>query len=334
MSGAKSSSATATTGTAEPARPYRGRFAPSPSGALHFGSLVAAVGSCLEARVRGGEWLLRIEDLDPPRERPGAVDAILRTLDDHGFEWDGPVMRQSLRTDAYRAALAELESQGALHACRCTRAELAALPENQDRAAGEDLFHPPDCTAPPATDLRAGAPALRYRTPDREIRFMDRVQGAQAANVARSVGNFLLRRRDGLHSYQLAVVVDDAAQGVTDVVRGADLLASTPRQLLLQQSLHLPRPEYMHLPLAVDETGRKLSKSADAPALARASPAAQLAAALEFLRQGPPAELARAALPEVWAWARANWTPERFCGMREGRAGSGLLHGRPQECNR
>jgi glutamyl-Q tRNA(Asp) synthetase len=316
VSDARSSSATATTGTAETARPYRGRFAPSPSGPLHFGSLIAAVGSFLDARSRGGEWRVRIEDLDPPRERPGAADDILATLDRFELHWDGPVLRQSTRTAAYRAALEQLAVTGALRPCLCSRAQLAALAENQQRAPGEELFHPATCIGPqPGT---ADVPAWRLRAPDCNVEFVDRVQGLQCANVARTVGDFVLQRRDGLFAYQLAVVVDDAFQGITDIVRGADLLPSTARQIVLQQALRLPRVTYMHLPIAVGITGIKLSKSEDAPAVSRSSPAMQAVAALEFLRQAPPAELAHAPLAEVWQWAIAHWQPVRLQGVRTG----------------
>jgi glutamyl-Q tRNA(Asp) synthetase len=316
VSDAKSSSATATTGIAEPARPYRGRFAPSPTGPLHFGSLVAAVGSFLEARTRRGQWLVRIEDLDPPREQPGAADDILATLDRLGLHWDGPVLRQSARTALYEDALRDLEAKGCLRPCHCSRAQLAALPENQRRAAGDELFHPGQCLAARGD----GPPAWRLRTPDGDVEFVDRVQGLQRSNVARSVGDFVLKRRDGLFAYQLAVVVDDDAQGVTDVVRGADLLASTARQIVLQRALGLPSVTYMHLPIAVSESGLKLSKSEDAPALSRSSESTQVVAALAFLRQAPPAGLDRAPLGEVWQWAAAHWQPQRIAGMRSGRA--------------
>ena len=316
MSDARSSSATATTGTAEPARPYRGRFAPSPSGPLHFGSLIAAIGSFLEARTRGGEWLVRIEDVDPPRERPGAADDILATLERFELHWDGPVLRQSARTAAYQAALEQLAAAGSLRPCLCSRAQLATLAENQRRPAGEELFHPPECVA--LAPGPADVPAWRLRAPDRDVEFMDRVQGIQCSNVARTAGDFVLKRRDGLFAYQLAVVVDDGFQGITDIVRGADLLSSTARQVLLQQALGLPPVTYMHLPIAVSNTGIKLSKSEDAPALSRSSPAAQAVAALEFLRQAPPAGLERAPLAEVWQWAITHWQPGRFTGMRTG----------------
>ncbi len=313
MSGAKSSSAIATTGTVEPARPYRGRFAPSPSGPLHFGSLVAAAASWLEARARRGEWLLRIEDLDPPRERPGAADDILVTLDRLGLHWDGAVLRQSTRLEAYRAALERLARDGRLRDCSCTRSALAALPENLCREPGDELFHPPSCLA--VSGDAPGSAAIRLRVPDRLVAFMDRVQGPQAINVAQSVGDFVLRRRDGLYAYQIAVVVDDAEQGILDIVRGADLLSSTPRQILLQQSLGLPSVTYMHVPLAVGRDGLKLSKSEDAPGLMQASPARLAVAALEFLGQTPPPELARGDVPAVWEWAVSNWHPERLAGL-------------------
>jgi glutamyl-Q tRNA(Asp) synthetase len=313
VSGVKSSSAIATTGTADPGRPYRGRFAPSPSGPLHFGSLVAAVASFLDARAHGGDWLVRIEDLDPPRERPGAADAILHDLERLGLHWDGPVLRQSTREAAYQDAIDRLLASGLLRRCSCSRAALAALPENRARPAGEDLYHPPECVGAP--EGFAAAYALRFRAPNRMVGFVDRAQGSQGGNVAATHGDFVLRRRDGLYAYQLAVVVDDAHQGILDIVRGVDLLASTPRQLLLQEALGFTQPSYMHVPLAVDESGRKLSKSADAPGLAKAAPGEQLTAALAFLGQEPPAGLRRAAAAEVLRWGQGHWRPERFAGV-------------------
>jgi glutamyl-Q tRNA(Asp) synthetase len=313
VSGAKSSSAIATTGTAEPARPYRGRFAPSPTGPLHFGSLVAAAASYLEARSRGGEWLVRIEDLDPPREKPGAADEILATLERLGLHWDGPVLRQSTRSEAYDAALGQLRRGGHLRACSCSRAALAALPANRHRAPGDELYHPPECLVPPSDT--PGEYALRFRVPAGRVEFVDRVQGPQSADVAATVGDFVLRRRDGLYAYQIAVVVDDAAQGITDIVRGADLLSSTPRQVLLRETLGLPPVTCMHVPLAVDAGGLKLSKSEGTRGLAPAGCAAQLVEALGFLGQGPPSVLTHGTVAEVWGWAVPNWRPERFAGV-------------------
>jgi glutamyl-Q tRNA(Asp) synthetase len=311
VSGAKSSSATAT--TVEAPRPYRGRFAPSPSGTLHFGSLVAAVAGYLDARAAGGQWLVRIEDIDPPRERAGATDQILSTLENLGLHWDGPVLRQSTRSEAYAAALERLRVDGRLRECGCARTALAALPQNAQRAPGEDLYHPHACLVGAAAG--GSQPALRFRVPDGDVEFTDRAQGVVCLNVARSVGDFVLRRKDGLYAYQIAVVVDDEEQGITDVVRGADLLQSTPRQILLQDALRMRRLTYMHIPIAVDAAGIKLSKSADAPGIAAARPAVQLAAALEFLGQQPPRAIAGAPAAELLDWAEARWNPARFRGV-------------------
>jgi glutamyl-Q tRNA(Asp) synthetase len=296
---------------------------------LHFGSLVAAVGSFVDARVHRGRWLVRIEDLDPPREKPGAADEILHTLETLGLHWDGAVVRQSQRTAAYARALAQLERRNLLHECRCTRSMLAALPENARRESGtnDDLFHPARCPSPPAGVPSAPGQAWRLRVPSGLIPFDDRSLGSQACDVAATVGNFVLRRRDGLFAYQLAVVVDDAEQGVTDVVRGCDLLASTARQVLLQQALGLPPVRYLHLPLAVDDRGRKLSKSEDAPAAGRSGHGAMLVAALEFLGQHPPAELRTAEPTTVLAWATEHWQVQGFAGRTSGAAPLGAIAG-------
>ncbi len=285
---------------------YRGRFAPSPTGPLHFGSLVAAVGSWADARARGGEWLVRMEDLDPPREVPGAADEILRTLEALGLEPDGPVIRQSERGDAYRAALDRLRDRGTLFACGCTRREIAdsGLP-------GSDggLVYPGTCRngPPPGRDARA----LRVRVDDAVIAFDDSLQGEVRQDLGRDVGDFVLLRADGLVAYQLAVAVDDAAQGVTDVVRGADLLDSTARQILLQRLLGLPTPRYLHLPVATNAAGEKLSKQTGAPAIDRSHPAPALVAGLRFLGQAVPEDLERATVRTVLEWAAANWDRAR-----------------------
>jgi glutamyl-Q tRNA(Asp) synthetase len=295
--------------------PYRGRFAPSPSGPLHFGSLVAAVGSYLDARAHAGQWLVRIEDLDPPRTRPGAAGKILAELEAYGMEWDGPVLQQSSRSDFYAEAIACLTRLNSLRACTCTRSALARLPENESRPAGtgEELFHPAECLAVDAA--HGPGQTLRLRVPAGAIAFDDRSLGPQSIDVAATTGDFVLQRRDGLYAYQLAVVVDDAAQGITDVVRGCDLLSSTARQLLLQRALGLPPVRYLHLPLAVDDRGLKLSKSAAAPAIdGRGGMARQLVAVLDFLGQSPPAALTGAPLREIWDWARANWRVAGFAG--------------------
>lgn len=276
----------------------------------------------MEARTREGEWFVRIEDLDPPRERPGAADGILRTLEQLELHWDGPVLRQSERGAAYTEVLAALRTKGRLRECRCSRAQLAALPQNRKRPPGEEHFHPAKCIAGAASAADA---ALRFRALPGRIEFLDRVQGIQSQDVSDSIGDFVVRRRDGLFAYQLAVVVDDAAQGITDVVRGADLLGSTARQIQLQSALGLPKKTYMHLPLAVDASGVKLSKSDDAPAIAGASPAAALVAVLEFLGQRPPQRLENATAGDVLGWALEHWQPSRFSGVSTMKAPASVL---------
>lgn len=252
---------------------YRGRFAPSPTGPLHFGSLLTALGSWLMARRVGGEWWVRIEDLDPPREVPGAADAQLRTLAGFGLVSDGPVVRQSGRHDRYRAALDRLLADGHAFACGCSRAALAER-GGLHRA----------CVA----DTPAGRMAIRLRVPDGStVAFDDALCGRCVQDVATEVGDFVLLRADGYWAYQLAVVVDDADQDITDVVRGADLLDSTPRQILLQRALGLPTPAYAHLPLVVDAEGRKLSKSLAAVPVDGDDPLPALRLAWRALGQPP-----------------------------------------------
>ncbi|MCC5884833.1 MAG: tRNA glutamyl-Q(34) synthetase GluQRS [Gammaproteobacteria bacterium] len=257
--------------------PYISRFAPSPSGPLHFGSLLAAVAGWLDARAAGGLWLLRIEDIDPPREPSGAKQWILDALIAHGLHYDGEAMLQSGRDAAYAAALDELAAAGMLFRCTCTRQDL--------RAHGG--VYPGTCRERGMTPLPDGTPhALRVRVPDGDaarIRFQDRLRGAFEFDLAAEQGDFIVRRKDGLWAYQLAVVVDDAEQGITDVVRGVDLLDSTPRQIHLQRLLGLPTPRYLHLPILVDERGDKLSKQAGAQGLDLATPRANLARALAWL---------------------------------------------------
>lgn len=279
----------------------RGRFAPSPTGPLHFGSLVAAVGSFLDARRSGGEWLLRMEDLDRPRCRDGAANDILRTLEAFGFEWDGEVIWQGRRGTAYSNALERLRAAGRVFGCACTRRELADSALAPDGAS----VYPGTCRLglPPGRGRRAD----RLRVGQALIAFDDAVQGRLVQNLAEEAGDFVLLRADGLFAYQLAVVVDDGEQGITRVVRGADLLDSTPRQILLQQLLNLPTPTYAHLPVAIDAAGEKLSKQSCAEPLDPARPISSLLAALCFLGQEPPAELAEASLGDFWRWATAHW---------------------------
>jgi glutamyl-Q tRNA(Asp) synthetase len=281
--------------------PYRGRFAPSPTGPLHFGSLVAAVGSYLEAKSRGGAWLVRMEDLDPPREQPGAAAQILRTLEACGMGWDGTPMYQSRRSAGYRAALARLEAQGAVYPCACTRREISDSGLRPDGA----LVYPGTCRngLPPGKTPRA----IRVRVGHETIEFEDAVQGKLSQDLAAEAGDFVLLRADGLYAYQLAVVVDDAEQGITDVVRGADLLDSTPRQIYLQRLLGLGTPRYLHLPAAVNAAGEKLSKQTRAAPVDAGNPVPALAQVMQFLGQAPPAELRGAALAEFWRWALAHW---------------------------
>lgn len=289
-----------------PASPaYRGRFAPSPTGPLHFGSLLAAVGSCLEARCRGGEWLLRIEDVDEPRCPPGNEALILGALEAHGFAWDGEVLVQSRRKDRYRAALETLRSAGLAFPCACSRREMA------DSRIGADGAHvyPGTCRAglPPGRLARA----WRLRVPDGETCFDDAVQGRVCQDLAAEVGDFVLLRADGYFAYQLAVVVDDADQGITHVVRGADLIDSTARQVFLQRCLGVPTPAYAHLPVAVNAAGEKLSKQTLAMALDDAAPGPSLVSALEFLGQAPPPRLAAASVAEIWSWGLDHWRLDR-----------------------
>jgi len=284
---------------------YRGRFAPSPTGSLHFGSLVAALGSYLDARAYRGQWLVRMEDLDRTREVKGAADEILRTLDRFGFEWDGEVLYQSRRTEAYAEALERLLREDLAYACGCTRREI-----NLAAATGiEGTVYPGTCSRglPPGRKGRA----IRLRTLNQTLSLADRIQGSLRQDLARDIGDFVIRRADGYHAYQLAVVVDDAWQGINQIVRGADLLASTPRQLHLQNLLELPHPDYAHLPLAVDDQGRKLSKqSRDAP-VETARPLRALLQALAHLGQALPPETP-ADLREFWTWAIAHWDPLRI----------------------
>lgn len=292
--------------------PYRGRFAPSPTGPLHFGSLVAALGSYLDARAHGGQWLLRIEDVDTQRSVAGATEAIVRTLAGFGFEWDGEVVVQSQRLDLYHAALVRLQLDGDVYPCACSRSAIASATDR--RSVDGALLYPGTCRS----GLPAGsaARAWRLRVPDREVRFVDRVQGESRQNLERDVGDFVLLRADGLYAYQLAVVVDDAAQGVNAVVRGVDLLDSTARQIYLQQRLGLPMPTYAHLPLAVNAAGEKLSKQTHAAPVSAAQGSAPLLAALRLLGQSVPDELNGVPLAEFWRWAIDSWSLARVPAVR------------------
>lgn len=288
-----------------------GRFAPSPTGELHLGSLVAAIGSFLCARSRSGRWLLRMEDVDRTREVLGAADRILRTLDAFGLHWDGPVEYQSRRTHLYQAALERLQSAGTVYRCSCSRSTLARLVLGSD---GEPVY-PGTCRRQPPA---AGEPcALRFCIGENPspVSLEDGLQGSFTQDVAATVGDFVIRRRDGLFAYQLAVVVDDAEQQVTQVVRGLDLLDNTPRQILLQRALRLPTPEYMHLPLVVEPDGTKLAKKARSIPLDPQRAPELLFRALSLLGQAPPDELRSADLGELWLWARQHWSLQPLRGL-------------------
>ncbi|WP_313462316.1 tRNA glutamyl-Q(34) synthetase GluQRS [Pseudomonas nitroreducens] len=281
-----------------PATQYIGRFAPTPSGYLHFGSLVAAVASYLDARSVGGKWLVRMEDLDPPREMPGAQAAILETLKRYGFEWDGPVERQSDRHAAYSAQVEQWLRSGLAYACTCSRKQLE----------GSNGIYPGTCRD--AQHDWHGDVAIRIRVPELDYRFTDRLQGEFHQHLGREVGDFIIRRRDGLFAYQLAVVLDDAWQGVTDIVRGADLLDNTPRQLYLQELLGIAAPRYLHVPLIIQPDGHKLGKSYRSPPLEAEQAAPLLVRALKALGQNPPAGLAQSAPGDVLTWGIRHWNAE------------------------
>jgi glutamyl-Q tRNA(Asp) synthetase len=339
---------------------YRGRFAPSPTGPLHFGSLVAAVGSYLDAKYHHGIWLVRMEDLDTPRCVPGAAADILRTLAAFGLVSDEPVVYQSQRTAAYEEALRQLQASGAVYTCCCTRKEIA----DSALQGIEGFVYPGTCRdsikqpspLPPLPQAGEGnqsarVPAWRVRTDlsfrhsraggnpaiqnafcstplDSRLRgndeipnsdgitsFEDALQGRITQHLETQIGDFVVRRADGLFAYQLAVVVDDAFQHITHVVRGADLLASTPRQIYLQHLLGLPAPHYMHLPVAVNEAGEKLSKQTLAAPVDVSRPVATLLRVLEFLQQRPPAALASCDVNTVLNWAVRNWQAKNLIGL-------------------
>ncbi len=267
------------------------------------------MGSYLDARAQGGQWLVRIEDVDLGRVVPGAADDILRALEAHGLHWDGPVLAQSQRGDRYEHYLARLVAAGRAYPCSCSRADSAALTARDGHYPGTCRAGPQQPSAPLAMRLRTDGYPL--------ICIEDRLQGSYCQSVEAMVGDFVLRRRDGYWSYQLAVVVDDAEQGITDVVRGRDLLDNTPRQALLQAILGLPMPTWLHLPLLLDDDGVKLSKSRQALPIEAAAAPATLSAVLQQLRHPPPAELVGAPVAEQLAWAVAAWQPAR---LAEGRA--------------
>ncbi len=290
---------------------YRGRFAPSPTGPLHFGSLVAAVGSYLEAKKHNGAWLVRMEDLDTPRVVDGAADDILRTLECLGMHWDETVLYQSQRTAAYEEALHALQSSGLAYPCACSRREIAdSALHGIEGQINDELIYPGTCRL----GIPAGRQARAWRvcTDDSTIEFDDALQGHITQHLESEIGDFVVLRADGLFAYQLAVVVDDAFQGITHIVRGADLLASTLRQIYLQHLLNFPMPAYMHLPVALNAQGEKLSKQTRAAPVDSGHPSNALWRTLVFLRQNPPAELSNYDLETLWRWAIENWDAEKL----------------------
>lgn len=284
---------------------YRGRFAPSPTGSLHFGSLVAATASYADALHHRGHWLVRVEDVDEGRIVKGSADSILHTLEALGFEWDQPLWFQSRRKSRYRDILARLEQMGLSYRCNCSRREIA----KQGIRGIEGIVYP-GCCRQGVTGTNQGN-AIRLRTGRHEICFDDRIQGRHCQVLERDIGDFIIHRADGYTAYQLAVVIDDADQGINQVVRGADLLLSTPRQIYLQQLLGLPQPVYAHIPLAMDDQGRKLSKQDKAHPVSADKPIGSLLSAWQFLQQAMPSAEPDS-VQEFWQWAAEAWDMDRI----------------------
>lgn len=281
---------------------YIGRFAPSPTGPLHFGSLVAAVASYCEAKTYAGKWLLRLEDLDKPREVKGAATTILKQLEAFGFEWDDAILYQSQRSEFYAHALNLLKNQQLIYPCTCTRKEIA---DSSTHAGIEGAVYPGTCLF---QTIKQHAPiAWRIKTQNQTLCFNDAIQGKVYQNLHQDIGDFVLKRADGFFAYQLAVVADDAEQGITHIVRGADLLNSTPRQIYIQQLLEYSTPNYAHVPVACNQAGEKLSKQTLALPLHTENSAYSLFKALHFLGQTPPATLQFESLDNIWLWAKRNW---------------------------
>ena len=286
---------------------YCGRFAPSPSGRLHFGSLIAAVASYLDAKSQHGKWLVRIEDVDTLRTLPGATDDILRMLEGFGFAWDDAVMKQSDRLDYYEAALVYLQLNGESYPCACSQDEVIAT------STGRSIDGTPRYAGTCRAGMKEGeaARSWRLKVPDQDAMFQDRIAGHCQQNLAREVGDFVLLGADGQYAYQLAVVVDDAAQGVNAVVRGVDMLDSTIRQHWLQERLGLPGVSYAHFPVVVNSQGQKISKNTRAKAVTPSETSECLAAALRFLGHAVPKELEQSPVKEFWEWAIPRWSIER-----------------------
>ncbi|GAB6140458.1 tRNA glutamyl-Q(34) synthetase GluQRS [Methylosoma difficile] len=279
---------------------YRGRFAPSPTGPLHLGSLYTALASFLQAHSKQGQWLLRIDDLDTPRNVAGAADRILKTLDNFGLHWDGAVDYQSQHLEDYQAALETLRAQQQVYACVCSRKSLAAI--------SSSAIYPGICRN---QNYSADQPlAWRVKTDHRQIHFNDLLQGEVSHHLASQHGDFILKRKEGIIAYPLAVVVDDTRQQINHIVRGVDLLDATPKQIYLQQLLGLPLPGYMHVPVIVDQQGQKLSKQTLAAPVDEFVPQLTIFRLLQWLRQNPPDELQQAPVAELLAWAILHWQPD------------------------
>ncbi|MGB5722557.1 MAG: tRNA glutamyl-Q(34) synthetase GluQRS [Woeseiaceae bacterium] len=301
--------------TREPA-PYVGRFAPSPTGPLHFGSLVAATASYLQSRAMDGQWLLRVEDIDPPREQAGATDVILRALEHYGFEWQTDPIFQSQSRTAHDEALQSLLDRNLAYPCGCSRRDLADAPRGP-----LGTIYPGTCRS--GCDARETA--IRLRTSNDPISFVDGLQGLQTQHLESESGDFVIRRRDGLIAYHLAVVVNDALEGITEIVRGIDLMDSTPRQIWLQQLLDYPTPNYLHIPVITHPNGDKLSKLTGAQAIPMDDPGSGLFAALVALQQQPPQQLRRERLADIWQWGVENWRIDALQGQTAIRTDSAAL---------
>ena len=286
---------------------YVGRFAPSPTGPLHFGSLLAAVASYLQARVNQGKWLLRVEDIDPPREQSGADQRIIDALEAYGFEWDGPVSYQSQFAARHETLVQRLLDAGQAYRCSCSRRDLAGA-----RRGPLGTIYPGTCRS----GSLAGEVAIRVRTDNELIHFDDALQGGQSQRLESESGDFVIKRRDGLIAYQLAVVADDHEQGITEVVRGFDLLDSTPRHIHLQRLLGLTTPDYLHIPVEENADGQKLSKLTGATEIARHDVRPVLVRALGALGQRPERNLAASSLESMWEWASDNWQLGAMAGQK------------------
>ena len=285
-------------------QPYRGRFAPSPTGPLHFGSLIAATGSYLQAKHQRGEWLIRIDDIDPPREQKGATTDILNTLEAFGFEWDASILYQSSRRERYQEAVDQLIKQKKAYPCSCSRKSII---EKTGQTKGE-IIYPGYCrNGMQVEHENITNYSIRLRCHEKPICFEDALQGPQSVNLEQDVGDYILQRRDHFFAYHLASGIDDVEQNITEVVRGADLLGCTPCQLYVQQALNLASPEYCHLPIVVDETGQKLSKQSHAKAIKPKDSVYLLYKTLKFLGQMPSIELIESSQEDIWCWAKEHW---------------------------